>query len=237
MTSVPWLSIIIPTHNEADRIGQLLRQLNVLGAQAPEVEIIIVDGGSEDGTVAETTQAGGFLVPSPRQGRAAQLNHGAAQASGALLYFLHADSSPPTTLLADLRQALAAGYGSGCYRLAFDDAHWFLRLNAWFTRFDWNWLRFGDQSLFVRREVFVQVGGFDERLAVFEDQEIVGRLRQRGAFVVLPGKVTTSARKYRVNGVYRLQLTYGLLCALYWSGASQTLMMRVYRRLIKQKAD
>ena len=236
MSTTPWLSIIIPMLNEAGHIGPLLQALHELGAFAPEVEIIVVDGGSHDASVKEATQAGAnAVVISPRQGRAAQLNYGARQARGRMLYFLHADSYPPPTLLADLKQALTAGYGSGCYRLAFNDRHWFLRLNAWFTRFDWNWVRFGDQSLFVRREVFAQAGAFDETLRVFEDQEIISRLRRHGTFIILPGAVTTSARKYHDNGVYRLQLIFGLLCVLYQLGASQTQLVRVYKRLIRHK--
>lgn len=229
----PWLSIIIPTYNEAGRLGPLVGALRALGAMAPEVEIIVVDGGSPDATTTEAMAAGAHVVQSPRRGRAAQLNFGAAAARGALLYFLHADSYPPATLLTDLRRALAAGAGSGCYRLAFDDRHWFLRANAWFTRFDWDWLRFGDQSLFVRREVFGQAGGFDERLLLFEDQEIIPRLRRHGRFALLPGVVTTSARKYRDNGVYRLQFIFGLLCGLYRLGASPQRLARVYRRLVR----
>jgi rSAM/selenodomain-associated transferase 2 len=233
MASAPWLSIIIPTYNEAGQIGLLLRALQQLGATGSAAEIIVVDGGSHDATAAEATHAGGHVVRSPRKGRAAQLNYGAGRARGAVLYFLHADSYPPPTLLADVRKAVTAGYGGGCYRLAFDDPHWFLRLNAWFTRFDWNWVRFGDQSLFVRREVFARAGGFDERLHLFEDQEIIPRLRRQGRFVVLRAAVTTSARKYRTNGVYRLQAIFGLLCLLYRLGVSQRQLVRVYRRLIR----
>ncbi|WP_375416845.1 TIGR04283 family arsenosugar biosynthesis glycosyltransferase [uncultured Hymenobacter sp.] len=231
MASAPWLSIIIPTFNEAGHIGPLLWALRRLGAAAPAVELIVADGGSTDATAAEAAAAGAQLVHSPRKGRAAQLNYGAARARGALLYFLHADSYPPATLLTDLRRACAA---SGCYRLAFDDPHWFLQLSAWCTRFDWDALRFGDQSLFVRREVWAAVGGYNERLIVFEDQEIIGRLRRQGRFVVLPGAVITSARKYRANGVYRLQLTFGLLCLLYRLGVAQATLVRLYRRLIRQ---
>lgn len=234
MASTPWLSIIIPTFNEAGHIGPLLRALHELGAVAPNVELIVVDGGSTDATAAEAAAAGAHLVRSPHKGRAAQLNYGATRARGALLYLLHADSYPPATLLADLRRAVAAGYGSGCYRLAFDDSHWFLQLSAWCTRFDWDALRFGDQSLFVRRDVWAAAGGYDERLVLFEDQEIIGRLRQQGRFVVLPGAVTTSARKYRANGVYRLQLTFGLLCLLYRLGVAQATLVHLYRRLIRQ---
>ena len=232
--AMPWLSIVIPTYNEKGQIGALIEALRDLGAELPAVEIVVSDGGSTDGTATEATAAGGRVINSPRKGRAAQLNYGAAQSAAPLIYFLHADSLPPPTLLADLRQTLADGTDSGCYRLQFDDSHWFLRASCWFTRFDINAFRFGDQSLFVRRAIFEQAGGYDESLIVFEDQEIITRLKCHGQFRILPGEVTTSARKYRENGVFKLQFTFTLLCVLYQAGFSQKKLVNIYKKLIKQ---
>ncbi|GGF04919.1 TIGR04283 family arsenosugar biosynthesis glycosyltransferase [Hymenobacter cavernae] len=228
------LSIIIPTFNEADCIGPLVQRLRALCGPDLGLEIVVADGQSTDATVAQAQEAGARVVRCPHKGRAAQLNFGAAAASGAILYFLHADSYPPAGFLPAIRQAVVAGYGSGCYRLAFDHAHWLLQLSAWFTRFDVNLFRFGDQSLFVRREVFEQAGGYSEKLLVLEDQEIIGRLRRRGRFCILPGVVTTSARKYLDNGVIRLQSIFGLICVLYRLGISQPNLVRMYRALIRQ---
>ena len=136
--------------------------------------------------------------------------------------------------MADLRRAVAQGYGSGCYRLAFDHGHWFLRFSAWCTRLPFTCLRFGDQSLFVRRELFAQLGGYREDLQVMEDQELVARLRARAPFRLLPRAVTTSARKYLANGVIRLQGIFALIVLLYWAGVSQPNLVRLYRRLIRQ---
>ena len=128
----------------------------------------------------------------------------------------------------------AGGVGSGCYRLAFDHPHWFLRANAWMTRFPLTLFRFGDQSLFVRKELFRQIGGYREDLLVMEDQEIVARLRRWAPFRVLPGVVTTSARKYLANGVFRLQGIFGLIVLLYKLGVPQPRLVQVYRALIRQ---
>jgi rSAM/selenodomain-associated transferase 2 len=227
------VSIILPTYNEAASIGPLLRYLQAMGNE-PTTELLVVDGGSTDDTVAQAQQAGATVLHSPRKGRAAQLNYGAQQARGELLYFLHADSYPPLGFLADLRQALAQGYGSGCYRLAFDHGHWFLRFSAWCTRFPFTFLRFGDQSLFVRRDLFAQLDGYREDLQVMEDQELVARLRARAPFRLLPRAVTTSARKYLANGIFRLQGIFMLIVLLYWAGVSQPNLVRLYRRLIRQ---
>ncbi|RZK51096.1 MAG: glycosyltransferase, partial [Hymenobacter sp.] len=100
------VSIILPTYNEAASIGDLLRYLQATAGE-PAPELLVVDGGSTDATVAQARQAGATVLRSPRKGRAAQLNYGAQQAQGTILYFLHADSYPPPGFLADLRQAVA----------------------------------------------------------------------------------------------------------------------------------
>lgn len=229
------VSIIIPTYNEADCIGELVTYLRKITGPATEVEIVVADGRSSDATAAVATQAGARVVLCPQKGRAAQLNYGALVAGGQILYFLHADTYPPPTLLADLGHALSpAGYGSGCYRLTFDYPHWFLRLSAWFTRFDTDIVRFGDQSLFVRREVFERAGGYRPDLIMLEDQEIIRRLRQHGRFCILPAAVTTSARKYRENGIFRLQGVFTLLTLLYRLGVSQPRLLHLYRHLVRQ---
>ncbi len=228
------ISIIIPTYNEADGIGALLHYLWGATSGEPTPEILVVDGGSTDVTVRLARQAGATVLASPRKGRAAQLNYGAQQARGNLLYFLHADSYPPPGFLADLRQATAQGYAAGCYRLAFDHPHWFLRFSAWCTRLPFTAVRFGDQSLFVHRDAFARIGGYREDLLVMEDQEIVQRLRAQGPFRVLPRAVTTSARKYLVNGVFRLQGIFALVVLCYKLGVPQRHLLRLYRRLIRQ---
>ncbi|GAB3572369.1 TIGR04283 family arsenosugar biosynthesis glycosyltransferase [Hymenobacter daeguensis] len=229
------VSIIIPTYNEAAGIGALLHHLAGAGAAADAaVEIIVADGRSTDATAARARQAGARVVACPHKGRAVQLNYGAAQATGTILYFLHADTLPPGGFLADIRRAVAAGFGCGCYRLGFDAPHWFLRASAWFTRFEVNAVRFGDQSLFVLKTVFEQAGGFREDLLLMEDQEIIGRLKRHARLRVLPGPIITSARKYLANGVFRLQGTFLLLAGLYYLGVSQPTLLRLYRKLIRQ---
>ena len=224
------VSIIIPTYNEAAGLPALLQYLQAEADAA--VEILIAEGGSSDATLSVAAGHGARVVACPQRGRAVQLNCGAAAATGAILYFLHADTYPPAGFLAVIRTAVASGAGSGCFRLRFDHPHWLLRLSAWCTRFNVDAIRFGDQSLFVRREVFERAGGFRSELLVMEDQEIVGRLRRHGAFRVLPASVTTSARKYLKNGVFRLQASFTLITLLYWLGVSQTRLVWLYRRLI-----
>jgi len=227
------ISVIIPTYNEQQNISAIINYLKELRANQYVSEIIVVDGGSTDNTFKLAQEAGARAIKSEKKGRAFQMNCGAYLAEGEVLYFLHADSYPPENFSSEIIKAMKAGFKSGCFRMAFDHPHWFLRANAWFTRFNINWIRFGDQSLFVTKPVFVAAGGFNPNLIIMEDQEIVGRLQKYGKFKVIPATIITSARKYLKNGVYRLQAIFFLLCILYQLGLSQKILTRFYQKLIK----
>lgn len=227
------ISIIIPTYNEADQITNTIRKIrNAVDNHA--VEIIIVDGGSTDDTMTVAKDTGAIVVKSDRKGRAAQMNTGALIATEKVLYFLHADSIPPQHFITYITNAISCGAGSGCFRLSFDYQHWFLQANCWFTRFNVNAVRFGDQSLFVTQTVFHKSGGFNENLLLMEDQEIIHRLKKHGRFTVMNAAVTTSARKYLDNGIYRMQAIFFLIWSLYYLGYSQQRILMVYRKLIRR---
>lgn len=221
------ISAVIPALDEAGEIGEAV---SVLLREAAEV--IVVDGGSTDDTVDRARAAGAVVKLAPGASRAVAMNIGAALAHGDVLYFVHADCRPPAGFAADILDAVGAGAQSGCFRLRFDSRHWLLRLSAWCTRLDIGAVRFGDQSLFVLPGIMRSVGGFDEQLTVMEDQDAVRRLRRRGRFVVLSNPVTTSARCYRANGVYRTQLLiYPTVVALYHLRVPQPAIGLIYRRL------
>ena len=226
-------SIIIPTYNEADGIAETISSIHTANSRHV-VEIIVVDGGSSDDTIAIAENCGAFVVKSERKGRAAQLNKGASVAKYEILYFLHADSIPPIDFTSKILNAYNQQIHSGCFRLAFDYNHWFLKANAWFTRFDVNAVRFGDQSLFVTKQVFEKAGGFREDLLMMEDQEIIHRIKEHGKFKVINDYVTTSARKYLDNGIYRMQGIFYRIWAMYYLDYSQQQMLTVYRRSINK---
>jgi rSAM/selenodomain-associated transferase 2 len=227
------ISIIIPAFNEGDQIAQTISKTHAANG-AQEIEIIVVDGGSSDDTVSVAEQCGATTLISERKGRAVQMNTGASAAKGDILYFLHADTIPPQNFTSHILQARHRGAVSGCFRLAFDYEHWFLKANCWFTRFDVNAVRFGDQSLFVTKEVFHQCGGFREDLLMMEDQEIISRIKKQGKFTVMKAAATTSARKYRDNGVYRMQAIFYRIWFLYYLGYSQRHLLHLHRRLIRR---
>jgi rSAM/selenodomain-associated transferase 2/rSAM/selenodomain-associated transferase 1 len=225
------ISVVIPTYNEAGTIGETIRKVKHRSCEQI-TEIIVVDGGSADGTMEEAEKAGAIVLESPRKGRAAQMNVGAEQANGHLLYFLHADTHPPPNFDAIILSSFANGSKAGCFRLRFDSDNPLLKCYAWFTRFDINLFRFGDQSLFVEQDVFHQLEGFREDHIVMEDQEFVKRVKKRYSFDILDEAVVTSAEKYRKNGVIKLQLVFTLILCSYYLGASQDHLVQIYKRFI-----
>jgi len=228
------ISIVIPAYNEEAQIARTIAAIRVQGNESHIHEIIVVDGGSKDKTADAAKAAGAVVVVSPIKGRAAQMNYGASIARGNILYFLHADTIPAKDFTTGIINAVHNGFEAGCFMLAFDHVHWFLKANCWFTRFDVNAIRFGDQSLFITKEKFIQSGGFCEKHIVMEDQEIVKRIRRICRFKVIRKPVITSARKYLENGIYKTQGIFFLIYFMYQLGYSQQAMVNTYRRLIRQ---
>ncbi len=224
-------SIIIPTFNEEEFIGPLLDFL-LEETRDYRTDIVVCDGGSTDLTLYEVERRGVRLLQSAQKGRGSQLNLGARSSKGEVLYFLHADTFPPTGFLHDITRKLNEGYPAGCFRLSFDWNHWFLRANAWLTRFNVNYFRFGDQSLFIQRDSFERAGGYRDDYLMLEDQEIIHRIKKRCSFAIIPRAVVTSARKYRENGPLRLQWIFLRVWLKYKSGKSQAELLEFYKQKI-----
>jgi len=228
------ISVIIPAYNEEEHIKATIQRVWQYDTDNLVKEIIVVDGGSSDATVTIARSEGVRAVVSHKKGRAAQMNSGASIAREEILYFLHADTLPPKGFTYDMTTAINAGYSAGCYMLSFDYDHWFLKANCWFTRFDVDSIRFGDQSLFVTKEKFLEVEGFCEKHIVLEDQHIIRRLKKISIFKVLKKPVVTSARKYVENGIYKTQGIFFLIYFMYRLGFSQQKLVSTYRKLIRQ---
>lgn len=222
------ISIIIPAYNEEENIGRLIDFLSK-HSMGDQSEIIIVDGGSTDETVRVAESYGARVLTSPQKGRAQQMNFGAKKARGEVLYFLHADTLPPSTFIADIKEKMNQGFDCGCFRLSFDNHNPVLRFYAWFTRFNIDAFRFGDQSLFVKKALFCQINGFNEKLLVMEDHEIVTRLKNHAQFGIINKAVVTSARKYQQFGVFRLQLIFSIIVVLFYLKISQEVLAHFYK--------
>ena len=133
------------------------------------------------------------------------MNLGAKHANNDLLYFLHADSFPPKYYDKHILDEIEKGNNAGCFRMRFDNKHWWLRLASWLTQFRWRACRGGDQSQFITKALFDDIGGFDDRYIIYEDNILINELYKRNEFVVINKKLKTSARRYEEHGVWKLQ--------------------------------
>lgn len=229
------ISIIIPTYNEAAGIGKLINYLLENG-EGKITDLIISDGGSSDATIDIAVKAGAKALLSPQKGRAAQMNHGAAEATGDILYFIHADTFPPTTYVADILNAIQDGFDLGRYRTRFDSNRNILKVNAWFTRFDLFICYGGDQTLFMRRDFFERIKGFDAQMRIMEDYDIVTRAKAQGArYKIFNNAALLSARKYDTNSWLRVQTANYAIIQMFKKGASQEAMASRYKQLLNYR--
>ncbi|MFP2997460.1 TIGR04283 family arsenosugar biosynthesis glycosyltransferase [Spongiivirga sp. MCCC 1A20706] len=242
------ISIIIPILNEAENIVRLLEYLLANSSPRNIEEILIVDGGSTDGseqvvqnfksqwTNTKKEDLASVLcdiriIPSEK-GRARQMNIGANEAKGSLLYFLHADSLPPVNFDQAIIEAANENASAGCFRMKFDKNHPVLKFSQWFTRFNLRGCRGGDQSLFITRSLFKALNGFNEDYIIYEDSEFIGRLYDKGEFTVIPDYVTTSSRRYDTNGTWRLQYHFTVIHLKKFFGASPDKLYQYYKQNI-----
>lgn len=227
------ISIIIPVLNEAASIGKLVCYLREHGSNSVS-EVLVCDGGSNDNTVQLAAAAGASVVHCAVQSRAAQMNAGACVAQGDVLYFVHADTLPPESFAADIQAALEKGYNMGCYRYRFDSPRFLLKINAFFNRFHWLWCQGGDKTFFIRKEVFEQLGGYDERYVVMEEYDFLRRAMPQFRLRIIPKYALVSARKYEVNGWLRVQWANAVVFRLFRRGSEPQDMRATYQRLLKR---
>jgi rSAM/selenodomain-associated transferase 2 len=218
------LSIIIPCLDEAERIGACLAGLAPLRSRGHE--IIVVDGGSVDGTPAAARGLCDRLLCAPR-GRARQMNAGARAASGAGLLFLHADTRLPPDADHEVAAALQRRLW-GRFDVAIEGAHPLLKLVAWCMnrRSRLTGIATGDQAIFVRREAF---GGFPE-IALMEDIAFSRAMKRAGRPACLASRATTSGRRWESRGVLRTIMLMWRLRLLYFLGARPERLAELYSR-------
>lgn len=226
------ISVVIPTYNEEDNIGKLIKDLRKYGGDHL-TEIIVADAPSKDQTALRAREAGAKVIVSDKPGRASQMNAGAREASGDLLYFVHADVGIHPDFTRDILQSLESGYQIGCYRYEFDSPRPILKFNAYCTRFDRIWCRGGDQTLFIPKAEFEQLGGYREDHQVMEDYEFILRARRQLRFRIIPKNVVVSARKYEFNSYFRVNLANMTVFAMYFLGVPQPTLIRTYKSMIK----
>lgn len=194
------VSVIIPALNEAQHIRQAIAAARQ-DYTRDQVEVIVVDGGSTDGTAA-LVPSSVTLVRSPR-GRAVQMNRGAAASRGEILVFCHADSQLPAGWRTAVIGALSLpGISGGSFQVAILPARGILYLiNRLRLPADWRCV-FGDQAQFMARVTFDRIGGFSE-IPLMEDLEMSRKLHRAGQLVRIPLRVTTSSRRFLEHGPLR----------------------------------
>ncbi len=226
------ISIIIPVLNEEKSISVLIPYLKQKSSSKNISEIIVIDGGSDDNSVPVIKSTEAVLITSEK-GRAKQMNTGARQATGDILYFLHADSFPPKGFDQFILDEVKKGNSAGCFQMRFDHNHWWLRLASWLTKFTWRACRGGDQSQFITRSLFNEIGGYDESYIIYEDNILINELYKRKQFVVIPHWLTTSARRYEEAGIWKLQYHFWTIYVKKWLGASADDIYEYYIKNIK----
>lgn len=246
------ISIVIPTFNEASSLERTLRHLALL--HPPAAEIIVVDGGSVDETVAiAQAVAASNCMPAATQlqiletdqrGRSLQMNDGAKAATGDILCFLHADTWVPDDLIDVIRQTLAddrvACGGFICLLAGHQTTRWGISLHHYLKTyyapllfrphlfFKGLRLLFGDQVMFCRRQDFWDCGGFDPALPIMEDGDLCLKLVQKGRIRMVNRVVQTSDRRVARWGALKATLIYSYIGFLWGFGVSATYLKKFY---------
>jgi rSAM/selenodomain-associated transferase 2 len=224
------ISIIIPVLNEANRIKATLVNLE----NASNVEAIVVDGSSQDETVAIAKSCGVKVLCSP-PGRARQMNAGAASATGEILLFLHGDTLLPVGFDRMIRQTLAQDASTinpvaGAFELGIDSQARSLRLIEQMVNMRSRYLQmpYGDQAIFLKTTVFRDIGGFPD-LPIMEDFELIRRLQKLGKIEIIPAQVLTSGRRWQKLGVAKTTLLNQLVIFAYFLKVPPATIARWYR--------
>jgi rSAM/selenodomain-associated transferase 2 len=220
------ISVVIPVLNEAQTIKSSLSRLR---EEMVHHEIVVVDGGSLDNTMEVVGAFPDVERVYSSKGRGCQMNRGAEAAQGDILLFLHADTYLPRGGLSMIESLMGdEGVVAGSFSLSFDYPSPFLRLLSLLSRINHILFTYGDQGLFLSRDLFEGIGGFLE-IPIMEDVEIQKRLRSLGRFVKIRQPVVTSARRFLSRGIIRQQILNTILVLLYHMGVAPSRLGRFYR--------
>jgi rSAM/selenodomain-associated transferase 2 len=219
------LSIVVPIYNEEQQLPELARHLE----QFADCDIILVDGGSGEKSVA-LAKALGLKVIGSAKGRAAQMNAGAAECTGDVILFLHADTRLPDNAVLEIFDATDSGAMWGRFDVAITGEHWLLAIVArminWRSRV--SKVATGDQGIFIVRRLFESTGGYAQ-IPLMEDVELCKRLRRLYPPACLPAKVQTSGRRWESRGLVRTIVLMWYLRLAYWLGVSPKRLAQLYR--------
>ncbi|SKC90894.1 TIGR04283 family arsenosugar biosynthesis glycosyltransferase [Maledivibacter halophilus] len=220
------ISIILPVLNEEKNIEEMLLNINSLEGKK---EVIVVDGGSSDRTVEKAS--GYAKVIHSERGRANQMNVGAEEALGDILWFVHSDSQLHNRSLQSIEEAINRGYVGGGFSLSFYDCHTiFMRFVAITSNFRAKLLKliFGDQGIFIKKDIFLKLGGYPH-IELMEDWELSKKLYKAGKVKMLKTSIGTSARRFNKGGQFKTLLLMQKIKLLYILGVSPSKLKEIYR--------
>ena len=219
------LSIIIPALNESAQIQAAIQNAR----KGLPLEVIVVDGGSRDDTVQLASGAGATVIQA-HQGRAVQMNAGAAISRGSHLLFLHADTRLPDGYPVHIRRILNDSAAGGAFRFGIAQPFSGRRLVEWMTNFRARHLQmpYGDQAIFIRRQDFIEMGGY-KPMPIMEDYDFIRRLRRKGRIVIADAVALTSGRRWLWLGVLRTTLINQLVISGYHFGVAPEKLAMFYR--------
>ncbi|MBI3754771.1 MAG: TIGR04283 family arsenosugar biosynthesis glycosyltransferase [Deltaproteobacteria bacterium] len=220
---MPIFSVVIPTLNEESILERTLKSIG------QDMEIIVVDAGSSDSTIKVAGKFTERVILSGK-GRGSQMDSGARMATGDILLFLHADTRLPDDWREKVAEALKnAKVIGGGFRLKIDSKNFSFRIIEAMVNLRSRYLGlvYGDQAIFVKKQAFLQVGGF-KGLPLMEDVDLMGRLKKQGKVVLLDEEIITSPRQWERKGVLRTTLRNWLFLSLYYLGVSPERLYKKY---------
>ena len=219
------LSIIIPALNESAHIQGAVQSAR----KGFPLQVIVVDGGSSDATVQIASEAGATVIQTPH-GRAVQMNAGAGISRGTHLLFLHADTRVPDGYLVYIRRILNGSAAGGAFRFGIAEPFAGRGLVEWMTNFRARHLQmpYGDQAIFIRRQDFIEMGGY-KPMPIMEDYDFIRRLRRKGRIVIADAAVLTSGRRWLELGAFRTTLINQLVISGYHCGVALEKLAKLYR--------
>lgn len=219
------VTVVIPTRNEEQHVAAAIASAFAGGAS----EVIVSDGGSSDATRSLAAAAGARILTGETM-RSRQLNRGAAAANGECILFLHADTLLPQGAADAVADAIASGAEFGGFRLAFRESSRRLRFAAALINFRTRITRspWGDQAQFVRRDRFLECGGFRE-IPIMEDYDLARRMKRRGRVALLPLTVMTSGRRFLEKGLMRTSAINWSIIVRWHLGTDPERLAKLYR--------
>ncbi|MBI1822858.1 MAG: TIGR04283 family arsenosugar biosynthesis glycosyltransferase [Nitrospirae bacterium] len=222
------ISVIVPTINEEKVLRGTLNRLK----KSMDLDLIVVDGGSQDETVAIAKEYTRKVFVTP-PGRARQMNEGARHAEGEILLFLHADSTIATGGIGKIVPAITSLHAvGGAFQLAFDSRNILMRIVAGLANFRSRFTRipYGDQGIFITRALFQKLEGFPD-LPILEDVAFATRMKKEGRIAILRDKITTSSRRWKKEGIFYTTLRNRLFMIGYQLGVSPRRLASCYRNI------